>query len=121
MESKSIVKTITYKKEWKPGKHIHTVSFENNDAGDFFNESNPPVEFKVGQEIEYIKETKINGSHTNTTIRLKKQGGAGGPKFDGKGQKKIAALNAAVALVASGKADMKVLDLATVFNKWLNE
>ena len=120
-EKKSTPKSVTLKKEYQHGKFIFDVEMINGDKGQSFSEKNPHDAFVVGTEAAYTMETKTKGQYTNTYLNPVKPKGGGMPKFDGKGAKRIAALNAAAMLVASGKADMKVFDLANTFNKWLNE
>lgn len=123
---KSIVRSAIFKKAFS-GKnglaYIFEITFDNNDVGQYFSNSEKQETFKEGQEIEYTIEKKTNGQYTNNYI---KSAAASNGFVPGKGnpayEHKRVALKCAVDLVAASKIEVKqVGDFAKSFMKFLNE
>lgn len=117
---KSKITDIKFNKEVTvQGKQLSNfaVSFASGDEGTFLSESNPPKQ-KVGEEYDY--EVKVNGNYKN--VKFISTGGKGGFAPNPavlETNKKIAALNNAVAMVCAGKASEE--SLRKVYEKFLNE
>ena len=113
---KAIVKSATLKKEGegKFGKwYLFEVLFEGDDKKyQYMGKSADQNKFVAGQEAEFTVEEKENNGYKNYVIKPVQQGGFGGGMNNGARlelDKKIAALNAAVQLVAVGKIDLAKL------------
>lgn len=110
---KSIVRTAIFKKAFS-GKnglaYIFDITFDNQDTGQYFSNSEKQDVFQEGKEIEYTIEQKTNGNYTNYSIRPVKSGngfvpGKGNPAYE----HKRVALRCACDLVCAGKIDEKNL------------
>lgn len=123
---KSIVRSAIYKKSFdgKFGEtHIHEITFDNGDKGDYLGKKNPQSIFVVGKESEYTIEVKENGNYKNYSIKPVQVNGNG--FVPGKGnpayEHKRIALKCATDLAASGKIELaKIADYANSFMKFLN-
>lgn len=113
-QKKSIVRTAIFKKAFS-GKnglaYIFDITFDNQDTGQYFSNSEKQDVFQEGKEIEYTIEQKINGNYTNYSIKPVKTGGNG--FVPGKGnpayEHKRVALKCATDLVCAGKIEEKSL------------
>lgn len=108
---KSTITDIKFNKEVTvQGKPLQNfaVTFASGDSGTFLSESNPPKQ-KVGEEHEY--EVKLNGNYKN--VKFISTGGGKGNFAPNPARleldKKIAALNCAVAMVCAGKVSAESL------------
>lgn len=125
-QKKSIVRSAIFKKAFS-GKtglaYIFEITFDNNDSGQYFSQSETQSVFKEGVEAEYTIEKKENGQYTNYTIRPPKAAngfvpGKGNPQYE----HKRVALTCATNLAAAGKIETKqIKDFSESFMKFLNE
>lgn len=125
-QKKSTVRTAIYKKSGNGqyGEyHIHEITFDNGDKGDYMAKTNPQNTFTVGQEAEYTIEKRENGQYVNFAIKPVKQANGfvpnkGNPVYE----HKRTALRCAVELCAHGKITTdKIGEWAGNFMKFLNE
>lgn len=126
MAQKVKIASATFKKEGegKFGKwYLYEVKIEGDDkVYQYMSKSNPQNKFVAGQEIDVEIEKKENGQYTNWSIKPVQQnaGGFGGGNHQRlETDKKIAALNNAVKLVAAGKVEMS--QLKATFEKLLTD
>lgn len=123
---KAIVKSATLKKEGE-GQHgkwyLYEIQLEGDDKKyQYMSKSADQTKFIAGKEAEFTVEEKVNGQYTNYNIKPVQQGGFGGGANNGARlelDRKIAALNAAVQLVNSGKIPFEQMKGAR--DKFLNE
>ena len=107
---KAIVKSATLKKEGE-GQHgkwyLYEILLEGDDKKyQYMSKAADQTKFIAGKEAEFTVEEKVNGQYTNYNIKPIQQNGFGGGANNGARlelDRKIAALNAAVLLVNSGK------------------
>lgn len=123
---RSIVRSAIFKKSinGQNGEmHIHEITFDNADKGDYISKSNPQTAFVQGAEVDYTIEKKINGNYTNYSIKPVKQMGNG--FVPGKGnpsyEHRRTALKCATDLASAGKIEIgKIKEYSESFMKFLN-
>ncbi len=126
MAQKVKVSSAIFKKEGegKFGKwYLYEIKLEGDDKTyQYMSKTNPQNKFVAGQEVEAEIETKQNGAYTNYNIKPVQQGGFGGGQNSGARlelDKKIAALNNAVAMVTAGKVGAE--NLKATYDKFISE
>lgn len=126
-QKKSVVRTAIYKRSFnsKYGEtHIHSITFDNGDTGDYLSKSKEQQKFITGKEAEYTIEKKENGQYVNYSIKPIEPAGANGFAMKGNPaiEHKRVSLKCAVDLCCSGKIEIgKIPDYANSFMKYLSE
>lgn len=122
---KAIVESAQFIKEGEGqyGKYyVHEIRLKGDpNAYQYISKANPQDKFVEGREVEANIETKQNGQYTNHMIKPVQTSNFGGANNPSRLEldRKIAALNNSVSLVASGKIGLT--NLKETYEKLLNE